>query len=292
MLKNSRKSKNKNFFLLAPAYHGATLLSLVLGNHTQIISLGDTLPTNDFDQVCGCGSKVSQCEFWQNIKNTIPCEPSNKLLPEYYSLIGNKSINKVAVYLLLLLANKVGLKFHNNSFLRTYTAFLEYVLRYYNKDIFIDGCKSINRYLSVKASNNSIGGVLYLVRDPRAFALSAKKGLGISVDEAANIYNSFHSRVLMTLNFLKEKYLMVTYEEFIEKPDDVLGGILEFMNVDNENILLPINKNVHWMGNSSLFNFDGNLYENQKWKEQLNPDEQNLVMFKTAKVCTKLALYG
>ena len=44
----------KTFFVLSPSYHGATLLSKLLNAHPEVTALGDTYPSNQFDQICGC----------------------------------------------------------------------------------------------------------------------------------------------------------------------------------------------------------------------------------------------
>lgn len=56
------------YFVLSPSYHGATLLAKLLNAHPELTALGDTYPSNAFDQVCGCGEYVSACPFWQGIK--------------------------------------------------------------------------------------------------------------------------------------------------------------------------------------------------------------------------------
>lgn len=55
----------RRFFLLSPASHGVTLRDKLLNAHPQVTALGDTLPPNAFDQICGCGRRVSVCPFWQ-----------------------------------------------------------------------------------------------------------------------------------------------------------------------------------------------------------------------------------
>src|SRR5680860_1773785 len=62
---------DKTFFVLSPSYHGATLLAKLINAHPEVTALGDTMPSNRFDQVCGCGTRVSACHFWQAIDGVI-----------------------------------------------------------------------------------------------------------------------------------------------------------------------------------------------------------------------------
>ena len=57
---------------LCPSYHGATLLSLILGNHSKVEALGDTVPTTAFNHQCGCGNYVAECDFWKGLATRIP----------------------------------------------------------------------------------------------------------------------------------------------------------------------------------------------------------------------------
>lgn len=48
-----------------PAFHGATLFSLLLNNHPRISTLSDTLPFREhLDYFCSCKRRINECEFW------------------------------------------------------------------------------------------------------------------------------------------------------------------------------------------------------------------------------------
>ena len=59
----------KYFVLLCPSFHGATMLSALLSNHSAICSAGDGNPaTRDPNLIpCKCGRKIASCDFWQGI---------------------------------------------------------------------------------------------------------------------------------------------------------------------------------------------------------------------------------
>ncbi|MEX0383602.1 hypothetical protein [Spiribacter pallidus] len=76
----------KAFFVLSPSYHGATLLAKLINAHPDLTALGDTYPSNAFDQVCGCVRRVSQSSFWQAVKADLGTErhPDTRvMLPQY-----------------------------------------------------------------------------------------------------------------------------------------------------------------------------------------------------------------
>ena len=57
------------FALLCPSYHGATMLSALLSNHSQICSAGDGNPGwRDPNRIpCKCGRSIAVCDFWQGL---------------------------------------------------------------------------------------------------------------------------------------------------------------------------------------------------------------------------------
>src|SRR4051812_36044101 len=58
-------------FVVCPSYQGATLLALLLNNHSQISALGDMLPWRGVNQMCACGQRVSECAFWTTVSKGV-----------------------------------------------------------------------------------------------------------------------------------------------------------------------------------------------------------------------------
>ncbi len=63
---------NKLAYILAASHSGSTLLSMLLGSHRQIATVGElklsTKAIGNFDRYrCSCGQFIRRCDFWQNI---------------------------------------------------------------------------------------------------------------------------------------------------------------------------------------------------------------------------------
>lgn len=274
-------------FSFGPSFHGATLLSLILGNHSQIAALGDTLPSKKFDQICGCGEKVSNCKFWEGLIKKIK-EGMNYLIIEFPSIFPyNLKVNAALVFVLGLFLNKAGIVY-KGSFSRQYKEFFEYVTRYYDKKILLDGAKSLCRYLFVKGSDCRVVGTIHLTRDPRAFVASSISNSNMTINDAIFQYNMYHITLLM-INYLipSAPYIRIKYENLTDYPNLVIKNILKELKLNDEELLQPIEKNVHWMGNSSLFYFTGEVYHNEKWRHALDLEQQSYVLHKTAFLCRK-----
>ena len=65
-------------YILAASHSGSTLLSMLLGSHPQIATVGELkLSTSAIGEIsryrCSCGEFICQCSFWQKIKEGMAC---------------------------------------------------------------------------------------------------------------------------------------------------------------------------------------------------------------------------
>lgn len=261
----------RNYFILAPSFHGATLLSLLLSNHSRIVSLGDTLPTLKFDQGCGCGKRVSECEFWSSIRVANPGRGRFHFLPEYCVISKIPAVNLGLLYLFYAL----GIKRHCADFVDGYRTLTEALAGHRGSAaIFVDGFKSISRYMSCSISGLDASGVIRLVRDPRAFCLSMKK-VGATVEDAAKAWCRYYRAVdLLGIRF-GYRVVTVSYEALCTGCEETLAEVLAFMGLNREDLQRKVGDDVHWIGNASLINFDGTVTMTnlEKWKQELSVDE-------------------
>jgi len=252
------------YCVLCPSFHGATLLSLVLGNHSGVFALGDTVPANP-DHHCGCGALISECEFWQQVGAVTP-RPELYLLP---------MLNQAAVIASSVLAFRWGksLRFepfaqgveHQLAVCQTFAAFAD-------RHIFIDGSKSVSRYSGLKAAGFPVRGVLHLLRDPRSFVASSKRK-NVPVAKAAAQWSSLHRTIARVTRLMGERVFELCYEELCLAPEEHLRRIQSWMGLEPEPLLHPFPRGRHWIGNRSMRTFDGTIALRETWRETLSTDE-------------------
>lgn len=257
------------FFILAPSFHGATIISKILNSHPEIISLGDTYPSNGFDQICGCGLHVSQCKFWQTVKDKVEAKRYQKyqsMLPYYPSILGGSFDRHIYNLFSPRLLSRLLNQKQKDIFFTDYITFLKgvYDLQATGKEyVFVDGVKSISRVLALIASGMQVDGVIHLVRDPCDFVKSSMKNskndFNTLVDRAF-VYRLYHQKTQRLRKFVP--YLKLDYEAVTDDTNETLQRLFEFMAVDTlsmESLLGDMNNVWHFMGNASLFKFQGSL---------------------------------
>ncbi|HEY4942154.1 MAG TPA: hypothetical protein VII56_12070 [Rhizomicrobium sp.] len=259
---------DRRFFVLAPSFHGATLLAKLLNAHPKVVCLGDTYPSHAYDQVCGCGRLVSECPFWLNIGEKIGAAryaDQPELLPSWPRLTGTaldgRLYSNLPIPLLRLLRAKDA-----GVFLDDYDKFVAAVYaQHLGRDpkVFIDGVKSLARVKAFVASGGRVDGVLHVVRDAADYVKSATKNHGDSVGGLARnafSWRMYHSRSSALRRYVP--YLRIGYDQLCDSTDETLDSIFRFLGVAPQSVAeLRTNfaREWHFMGNSSMFHFDGKI---------------------------------
>ena len=256
---------DRNYFVVAPNFHGATILSRLLNAHSDIVSLGDTYPSRTFDQICGCGEYVSQCPFWLDVARSVSSErypQEAALLPRYPSIFGfsgdSLMYNTLPEYLLTKLLKPAHLNLYSDDYQR----FLQAVHRHHantQPTVFVDGVKSISRVQALKLADVPVSGVIHITRSPYDFVKSSEKQ-GQSAHKAALGYRMYHKMASRIQG--KIPYIRISYEELATSTNQTLEQLFTFMDVPImklDELRENFGETWHFMGNASLLKFDGTM---------------------------------
>lgn len=270
-------TSKKIYMTLCPSYHGATLLSLVMGNHSRIFALGDTIPPRSFlSHRCGCGELIAECAFWQRVRSAVGDDDPVELVSSRPRIFSSPVLNAGLVVASGLLATKLRMAYRTGSFVRANEAFLRVCAEFKEFDVFIDGYKSLSRYLALKTAGFPITGVIHLVRDPRSFVASAKRN-GLPIEKSAQQWTRFHKAIPLVAKWAGERLLQIRYEDFCADPNAELSRLQSWMDLPPEDLIRPLRKDIHWIGNSSMINFDGQIRKIDAPRTHLNREEGEIV---------------
>ena len=291
-------------FVVCPAHHGATLLSLLLNNHSLVSALGDTVPTRSYDQVCACGARVSGCAFWQTVVDelNVPAQaPYEMLLPavplSFHGMARrwppvNRRLNGFVRKVIVTLSRggvpgsdrAAGALF--GDFADLYLRFYELVRQLHGTTVVVDGSKEQRKIEAIAAALRDRADirVIHVVRDPRGFAASMirKDRPNWSVERVASRWNRMHSQALRLPSL--GRYELVRYEDLCAAPEPTMARVLQFLDVPTEDVVGPPRwpEKHHLMGNKMLFEFDGRIAHDERWRTELTPRQQDAVRKRTA----------
>ena len=261
----------KTFFVLAPSFHGATLLSKLINAHPELTALGDTYPSNRFDQVCGCGERVSQCPFWNSVKAAVGARRyarTRGMLPQYPGEKGGRVGRFLFSDFTSFWATPRMLRMvsghHLAGFRADYEAFLAAVYEHTPQPgrIFVDGLKFNTRVAALVAAGFPVDGIVHLYRDPVDFVNSSIRNTGrggwAGMVEHALRYRLYHARARQVGYGLPG--LTLSYEALADDVDERLERLFAFLGVQPMTVaqLRPyFEQEWHFMGNASLLAFNG-----------------------------------
>ena len=290
-------------FVVCPSYHGATLLALLLNNHPMITALGDTNPTREFDQTCACGRQVSQCPFWEAVRQGVGTgrfDHLHNLLPILPAPLENRPLNGGSVTVsrnapLNRLAGRAAAVMADTvlpvawrlrhkpveDYIETWHNFYGLIRELHGTSMVVDGSKS-SRKVSVMAdawAGQADLRVIHLVRDPRGFVASARRVDPGAEPRALAWLWSDQNRQIEKLS-LSVPYLRVRYEDLAQDPEEQIGPIFDFLALPREPVVCAprFPEKHHLMGNAMMFKFTGEVRLDERWRKELTAAAQRQVV--------------
>jgi hypothetical protein len=284
--------KPKLVALLSNWWSGATLLTILLNDHSQIVSNGESMFFDDkaedrYD--CTCGKCIDECEFYQATarhmrlpnaagwdKQLFVHVPSFSQKPvldsllgsaRYASLLGDRCINAIPAYRRI-----------RDRFLEAQLQFFANARRVAGATIYMDGTKSIRRAQLFARDDRCDMKVVYLIRDGRGFCTSCVRnfeGSRPSLTDSAKIWLRYIAQVdRFSRAFPSVPVLIVRYEDLCRSTAETIRAVCQFLEIPYEERSVDIMKNAHILGNSMRRNFNGTIVEDTSWRETLDHDTQ------------------
>lgn len=229
----------KKIFILSLSHSGSTLLDLLLGCHSQLVSLGKVHATiKNFAEPqseCTCGKKSDQCEVWGRFREKLNATKST----DYYQTYN-------------LLIYSVGEVYHQDK-------------------IIVDSSKGLKALKSLVEGGMKDLYILFLIKDIRSFIFSGnyrkhskekmKKDGWRRIYRTSTLRNSYkwyqrNKQIKEYLEKNKLSYFQLGYEELCFRPKEILRKISDFVGIDyEEQMLYPQNSESHILtGNDMRFN--------------------------------------
>ena len=290
-------------YVVCPSYHGATLLALLLNNHSQISALGDTIPLRKWDPVCACGRRASECDFWQTVSTSLdtsrfsglptllPAMPwplsQHQVEAGVVRLSRSAPLNRLAGQAagqLADLATPPVWRLRKRSvadFVGTYRSFYQLVLDMHGTSTFVDGFKSWRKValLARELQPASRVRIIHLVRDPRGFVASRRRHAHAEdLRESAWLWADLHHR--MELVRESAPYRLLKYEDLCAQPEIEMRALFRFLDVEPESVISAPKypHKHHILGNQMLRTFSGSVALDERWRAELSPAEQRTVL--------------
>lgn len=294
--------------LLSNWFSGATLLTILLSRHSEIVSNGETMNFDESDgdrYDCSCGKYLDECEFYKATAKHMrfadgtgwdprlfvhaPAFSRNPLLRHflgswrYESAWRDRFITSIAAY-----------RSTRDGFLDAQLRFFDLAMSVSGASIYLDGTKSIRRAQLLARSGKCEMKVLHLIRDGRGFCLSYLKkersAESATLSHAARAWMRYIGWVdAFARSFPSVPVLTVRYEDLCRSTTETIRAICGFLEVRYEDVNNGVMKDTHILGNRMRRDFSGAIVEDTSWKNEFDQRSQATI---TSMMKTQLQRFG
>jgi hypothetical protein len=279
-------------FVLAHSFSGSTLLSLLLGAHPEVATVGEMFiaPTHNTEEyTCSCGEPIDRCGFWQRVSREmasrgVPYDvrtEDTSLSAGAYGWPGNRvvwaeprgrfleAVRRAA----LALMPRVRSELHRRIEINRHLA--EVVLDLRGARIFVDATKRPGRALLLRRDPQLDLRVIHLVRDGRAVCRSTIRNLGRTVEEAARSWAASAKRCEELRRTLPpERWLTVRHEDLCRDAHGTLERIFGFLGVTPDHPLGDFRASDHHIiGNRMRLSRTSEIRLDECWRDELRPEQ-------------------
>jgi len=286
-------SKPRSVFLLANYFSGATLLTILLSGHREIVSNGEAMYFDDTDEDrydCTCGRYIDECEFYgaaaahmrlpgasgwdRQLFVHVPRFSRNRILRSflgswrYESALRDRFISALP-----------GYRRTRDRFMDAQLEFFANARRISGASLYLDGTKSVRRAQLFARDGRSDMKAIHLIRDGRGFCSSDLKNTpDQTIAKSVREWLAYIAQVdRFAKSFPSVPVLVVRYEDLCRSTAKTMRAIHEFIGVPYQEAGAGIMNDAHILGNRMRKAFSGAIVEDTSWKEKLDPDTQKLL---------------
>lgn len=274
--------------LLANWSSGATLFTILLDAHSQIVSNGESLPFGEDDDErydCSCGRYLDECEFYLSAaghmrsqdgsewnRNLFVQLPTLSRAPLLHSLLHSWRFEGRVRN--LIIDAVPGYRKTMRRFLDAQLHFFDNARNLTGASIYLDGTKSTRRAQLFAGDGRSAMKAIHMIRDGRGFCRSYVKhlphGKG-NVTLAAHMWLRYISEVDKFVSaFPSIPLLTVRYEDLCRSTGETMETVCRFLEVPYEAFDKTAQHSTHLLGNRMRRHFDGEIREDTSWRTDLD----------------------
>lgn len=262
-------------YLMGAGRSGTTLLATVLGESSQIVTLGELNQFLDYlieNKRCSCAQHLSECEFWRPVVTELLTRYTIEELMEINEYQERTEAHSNIVPSFFIKKERY-IKFQKELFDIIYEA--------NPGTYFLDSSKYISRCLQLRRTKGMELKVIYTVRDVRGVINSFGKKVQTSKSPASTIL--YYSLInffgqLFYWRTSKKDVMKLRYEDFVSQPTQSIQNIASFVQIPLDDIVSKLDKQEQFIMPHII---GGNRMKNQSKIRLRNDDAWKIKMSRT-----------
>ena len=280
-------------YITSPSYSGSTLLTLLLAQHPEIVTIGEVKATSRGDieeYFCSCGELMLECPFWKELQAIFKRQSLELDLVDFQThftsrkwlwrkILGAQVRGSAFEALrMFLLQWMPGLRVEYAQRMDRNFQFMSSISKLSGRKIFLDGSKDVNRLRYFLDDPRWDVRVIEIIRDGRAQSNSHRQRHHVSFKEAVKEWRSTILQMRRTLkNVPVENVFSLSYESLCADPNKVMNNIfgyydLPLMDQDWTNVDLKHTEH-HILGNDMRTKQHIRIQLDEKWRSEVSASE-------------------
>lgn len=278
-------------------FSGSTLLTLLLGAHPDMATVGETevVPAAKVDQgslTCSCQRLFRDCEFWRRVEGGMAARGHHFDVVDAAALDFRAPHDPLADGMMragprgpvLETVRRLGLDLlpgprrvmakivqRNQDFIETVTALN-------GCRVFVDASKRPVRALHLRRLTGARVKVIHLVRDGRAVACSAMRNLGAAPEAGAVSWLRTNLACERARHqFAADDWMLLRYEDLCADPAAALAALQRFIGVAERPPAGDFHDGQHVIGNRMRLRHAGEIVADERWRQSLGAAERTVI---------------
>ncbi|MFC2023137.1 sulfotransferase [Chloroflexota bacterium] len=304
--------------LVSTPFSGSTLLALLMDAHPEVASIGELsnavgalFQSGRIERyLCSCGVQIEHCPFWRGVQELCAEQGIELDLHDFGteldSGLGHR-VNQVLfgalgdlwplqVFLNRILGFAPGYRLRIERVVNRNLVIAQAVCNGMRKRIFFDASKKVGHATLLQRRSDLDFKLVHLVRDPRGVVNSNRKHRGRRASQrSAHSWSRVHVDARrLGLSLAQDAYLLVRYEDLCTNPEETLGEICRFLDIETLDLVSAAQERPHHLiGNQMRLRAFTGLRLDEAWRRDLTPAEISRCMQATGSVVEDLGLgYG
>lgn len=279
--------RKNNVYIAGLPRGGTTLVSQILGQHSQIIQMGESMYTgvlNPANHRCSCGQ--IGCLIQNRIFKMASINPSIKLINTVYGIFDRMREPDKITHKMTIRASDSEIVMTSDlpSLLEKcctgFDCLTEIFASVYGNHVFVDNTKEIAfaEHLCLRKGWR----IILITRDPRGMAWSTRKAglrknVPRSVESKINTYLDFAQRAIQLRN--NKSVLFFRYEDLCNYTDEIIMEMCNFLGLEFERqLVLPTQDRGHTLaGNRMRMTDQQEIIEDLSWMDNLSIFELDVI---------------
>lgn len=294
-------AQKMNVFICAAGHSGSTLLDLILGSHSDMVSMGEItqLPKNlSLNTSCTCGSPIRECTYWKHVLTLLAERLQLDITRDPYKLdlgfidarvvVDHDNQTKWYEFRRKLVTGLTYLSwryrlpniaFFTNIFeraMKNNLTLYDCVREASNCHVVVDSTKHYMKAVGLYRSAPKSTKVILLTRDGRGvFYSNLKRQFGRKQSIRSWVKHFSRTLPLFANQLPASAVLQVRYEDLCRNPSSTLQVLCDFIGLDYENSMLDFSTHIHHIANGNDMRFinSSEIRCDELWREKLNAED-------------------